>query len=268
MRHPLNLTEYPHNLDIDVDDVARLVHHVSAAAVQVVLQPQSLIDADGVVKKIRPISLDGSPPVDGIPLHGLHEPQIVHHHTTIGFPDGLEQLDEGGRPFPPQLEFTADPVLPRRAVPLPGLVIDADEGIRLRGAKLHRLAFAALHDLLVVASTDILLPTGVLDDLVDVQGTSVVVIGHIQLGEVHPLGQDGGKKALPLVPRQGGEDLESPAAMVVDGDGVEVQPVLVSPGPLGLLPGQRAQSQKLRHLVGGPPTSPCGYVDSHESRQL
>lgn len=88
MRHSLNLTEYPHNLDIDVNDVARLVHYISAAAVQVVLHPRSLIDADGVVKKIRPISLDGSPPVDGIPLHGLHEPQIVHHHTTIGFPAG------------------------------------------------------------------------------------------------------------------------------------------------------------------------------------
>lgn len=56
--------------------------------VHFVLHPRSLIDADGVVKKIRPISLDGSPPVDGIPLHGLHEPQIVHHHTTIGFPAG------------------------------------------------------------------------------------------------------------------------------------------------------------------------------------
>ncbi len=96
--------------------------------------------------------------------------------------------------------------------------------------------------------------------IVDVQGAGVVVIGHVQPGEVHPLGQDGGKKALPLVPRQGGEDLESPAVMVVDGDGVEVQPVLVSPGPLGLLPGQRAQSQKLRHLVGVLPIHRVGKL--------
>ena len=81
--------------------------------------------------------------------------------------------------------------------------------------------------------------------IVDVQGAGVVVIGHVQPGEVHPLGQ---------------EDLESPAVMVVDGDGVEVQPVLVSPGPLGLLPGQRAQSQKLRHLVGVLPIHRVGKL--------
>ena len=110
--------------------------------------------------------------------------------------------------------------------------------------------------------------------IVDVQGAGVVVIGHVQPGEVHPLGQDGGKKALPLVPRQGGEGLKGPAALaghlapdphiratvVVDGDGVEVQPVLVSPGPLGLLPGQRAQSQKLRHLVGVLPIHRVGKL--------
>lgn len=70
-----------YNLDIGVDGVSSLVHHVPAAAVQIVLQPRGLVDADG--------------------------------------------------------------------------------DIRLGGAKLHRLALAALHNLPIVAPADILLPLGV-----------------------------------------------------------------------------------------------------------
>src|SRR5699024_3811138 len=93
-------------------------------------------------------------------------------------------------PVIPELDLAPYPVRAGLTAALPGLVVNADQDPALGAADLHRGTLGGEHRLPVVRLADEETRLGILHDLVHGQDAGMVIIGHVQTGDLQAVPTD------------------------------------------------------------------------------
>ena len=122
---------YAANLNIGIYGVTGLVDYIALASVKIVLHAGRLVDANRVciTEELTPVGFDRPTPLIAVSVHGVHEAEVVYHHTAIALTDGKRKVGKGYGAISAELELATNPMFASRAVTLPSFVVDTDEGI-------------------------------------------------------------------------------------------------------------------------------------------
>ncbi len=104
-------------------------------------------------------------------------------HTAELLPDLALLHDKQFRALVTELEFRPDPVLVQ-AAPLHSLIVNAKIDIRFIAAMVYAAAFTSLAAFPFPEFCNVLLSSGVLEKLIEVNQTGMIVKGHIKPGDL------------------------------------------------------------------------------------